>query len=56
MTEHFVSGYCRCLDGSRMVEVVIEGGKVDECDCSYGDCKFQCQCTIAKGIEELMKA
>ena len=53
MTEHFVSGYCRCLDGGRMVEVVIEDGKVDECDCSYGNCQFQPQCTIAKGIEEL---
>ena len=53
MTEHFFSGYCRCLDGSRMVEVVTEDGKLTECDCSYGDCKFQCQCTIAKGIEEL---
>ena len=25
-TEKFVSGYCRQLDGSRMVEVVLEGG------------------------------
>ena len=53
MTEHFFSGYCRCLDGSRMVEVVTEDGKLTECDCSYGDCKFQCQCTIAKEIREL---
>ncbi len=53
MSEHYLTGYCRCLDGSRMVEVVIEDGKVEECDCSYGDCKFQCQCTIAKGIEAL---
>ena len=53
MSEHFLTGYCRCLDSSRMVEVVVEDGKLDECDCSYGDCKFQCQCTIARGIEEL---
>ena len=53
MSEHFLTGYCRCLDGSRMVEVVIADGKVDECDCAYGNCQFQPQCTIAKGIEEL---
>ena len=55
-TEHYLTGYCRCLDGSRMVEVVTEDGKVEECDCSYGNCQFQCQCTIAKGIEELTEA
>ena len=55
MTEHFVSGYCRQLDGSRMVEVIAEDGKLDECDCAYGNCKFQMQCTIAKAIEELSK-
>ena len=53
MSEHFLTGYCRCLDSSRMVEVVVEDGTIDECDCSYGDCKFQCQCTIARGIEAL---
>ena len=53
MSEHFLTGYCRCLDSSRMVEVVVEDGKIDECDCSYGNCQFQPQCTIAKGIEEL---
>ena len=53
MEEHYLTGYCRCLDSSRIVEVVIENGKLDECDCGYGSCKFQTQCTIAKGIEEL---
>ena len=51
--EHYLTGYCRCLDSSRIVEVVVEDGKLDECDCAYGSCKFQCQCTIAKSIEEL---
>ena len=54
MEEHYLTGYCRCLDSSRMVEVVLTDGKLDECDCSYGNCKFQPQCTIAKGIEELV--
>ena len=56
MTEHFVSGYCRQLDGSRMVEVIVEDRKVDEVDCAYGNCQFQMQCTIAKAIEELTEA
>ena len=55
MEERYLTGYCRCLDGSRMVEVLIEDGHVVECDCSYGDCKFQCQCTIAKAIGDLSK-
>ena len=53
MTEHYLTGYCRVLDSARVVEVVVDGGKVDECDCGYGNCKFQSQCTIAKSIEEL---
>ena len=53
MTEHYISGYCRCLDSARMVEVVLEDGRLDECDCSYGGCQFQSQCPVAKAIEEL---
>ena len=55
MSEHYLTGYCRCLDGSRIVEVVVEDGKLDECDCLYGECKFQCQCTIAKEIGEFLQ-
>ena len=54
MQEHYLTGYCRCLDSARVVEVVTENGKIDDCDCSYGNCKFQTQCTIAQGIEELL--
>lgn len=53
MEEHYLTGYCRCLDSARVVEVVTGNGKLDECDCCYGNCKFQSQCTIAKSIEEL---
>ena len=56
MEERYLTGYCRCLDASRIVEVVTEDGKLDECDCSYGSCKFQSQCTIAQGIEGLTEA
>ena len=53
--EHYLTGYCRCLDSSRIVEVVTEDGNLEECDCLYGNCKFQTQCTIAQGIAELNK-
>ena len=54
MQEHYLTGYCRCLDSARVVEVVTEDGKIDECDCLYGSCKFQSQCPIAQGIGELL--
>ena len=56
MEERYLTGYCRCLDASRIVEVVTEDEKLAECDCSYGNCKFQSQCTIAQGIEEMTEA
>ena len=51
--EKFVSGYCRQLDGSRMVEVLIENGEITEIDCCYGNCVHQGNCGIAKEIDEL---
>ena len=51
--EKFLSGYCRQLDNSRMVEVVLEDGEVAETDCSYGSCVHQGSCPIAREIEEL---
>lgn len=52
-TEKFLSGYCRQLDSSRMVEVVMEDGKLTEVDCFYGNCAYQANCTVAHGIEQL---
>ncbi|MEE0109356.1 MAG: hypothetical protein UEP57_00475 [Oscillospiraceae bacterium] len=51
--EKFLSGYCRQLDASRMVEVIVEDGEVSEVDCCYGDCVYQGSCPIAKEIDEL---
>ena len=51
--EKFFSGYCRQLDASRMVEVIIEDGEITEIDCRYGNCVYQSNCPIAKEIEEL---
>ena len=53
--EAFCSGYCRQIDGSRMVEVIIEDGEVTEVDCCYGSCIYQPNCTIAEKIEELLE-
>ena len=54
MSEHYLTGYCRVLDSARVVEVIIEDGNIDDCDCGYGNCKFQMQCTVAQKIEELI--
>ena len=52
--EAFCSGYCRQTDNSRMVEVIIVDGEVDEVDCCYGSCVYQTSCPIAEKIEELL--
>ena len=51
--EKFFSGYCRQIDGSRMVEVIFERGEVAEVDCCYGSCVYQGSCPIAKKIDEV---
>ena len=51
--EKFVSGYCRVLDCSRLVEIVLTDGKVEEVDCCYGSCVYQTNCPIAKEIDGL---
>ena len=51
--EKFLSGYCRQLDASRMVEVIVEDGEVTEVDCCYGNCVYQSNCPIAKEMEQL---
>ena len=48
--ERYISGYCRVLDASRMVEVILENGQVTEVDCCYGNCVHQPNCPIAKQI------
>ena len=48
--EKFVTGYCRQLDQSRMVTIEVEGGKLTDCDCCYGSCVYQPNCTVAQQI------
>ena len=50
--EKFISGYCRCLDNSRMVELITEDGKLVEVDCSFENCPHTPNCTIAQAIRE----
>ena len=54
-TEKFVSGYCRVLDCSRLVEIVLEGGTITETECCYGNCIYQPNCPIAKEIDTFLK-
>lgn len=51
MDEMILSGYCRCIDGSRTVLVEIEDGKVYP-DCAYGNCPHEQSCLIAQKIRE----
>ena len=51
--EYFLSGYCRCLDASRMVEVISEDGNLTEVDCNYENCPHTQNCTIAQSIQTL---
>ncbi len=49
--EEFITGYCRCLDKSRMV--LVEEG---EPDCEYANCPHAMNCKIAEKIREMQKA
>ena len=51
--EDFFSGYCRCIDNSRMVALVTVDGKIDEVDCHFGTCPYEGECTIAQKIREI---
>lgn len=53
--EKFISGYCRQLDCSRLVEVLLTDGQIDEVDCCYGSCIYQPNCPIAREIDDLIK-
>lgn len=49
-TEHFLSGYCRALDQSRMVTAVVVDNKLEEADCSYGNCPYETSCQIGQKL------
>ena len=49
--EVILTGYCRCLDQSRMVTVEVYNGAT-EVDCSYGSCPYEASCAIAEKTTE----
>ena len=49
--EVFFSGYCRALDASRMVSVILIDGALEECDCSYPNCPHTPNCVIAQALQ-----
>ena len=51
--EKILTGYCRQLDQSRMVTIEVEDGCLTECDCCYGSCVYQPNCTVAQQIAAL---
>ena len=53
--EKIISGYCRQLDQSRMVTIELENGRLTDCDCCYGSCIYEPNCTVAQGITQALK-
>ena len=48
--EKFITGYCRCIDKSRIV--LLEDG---EADCEYENCPHKPACEIAKQITAIVE-
>ncbi len=51
--EYIFTGYCRCLDAARIVEVIQEEGALTGIDCQYENCPHKAACQIGKQISEL---
>lgn len=52
--EIFATGYCRMLDGSRTVEILITDGELTEVDCCYGSCIHESVCQIGQKIRDAL--
>ncbi len=50
--EFFFTGYCRQIDQSRMVCIVLENGEIEECDCCFGSCLYEPECPVAAQIRQ----
>ncbi|MBR4016377.1 MAG: hypothetical protein IKK11_01010 [Oscillospiraceae bacterium] len=51
--EYFFTGYCRNIDQSRVVAVVVDDSELQEVDCCFASCIHVPNCTIAKEIQNL---
>ena len=52
--EIIFTGYCRCLDQSRMVTAEKDGSEW-AVDCLYGNCPHQGSCQVASQMDEKLK-
>lgn len=52
MEEIILTGYCRALDQSRIIEVELENGR-PQADCAYPDCPYTASCLIAKQLKAM---
>ncbi len=50
--EVFLSGYCRCMDASRMVAVTLDDNEITDVDCNFGSCPYEKDCALAQKIRE----
>lgn len=55
MEESIFTGYCRCLDQSRMVTVETAPGQSPEIDCAYFTCIHRAQCPVASQISGFLE-
>ena len=53
--EAFFSGYCRNIDGSRMVAAEADGRELTEADCDFGSCPYEPTCPIAEKIRDFLQ-
>ena len=51
--EKILSGYCRKLDKSRMVLVLLEDGKLTEVDCDYPGCAHSHSCPVVAQLIDI---
>jgi len=54
MDEVIVSGYCRVMDGSRILCAECEGERF-ETDCLYPNCEFAGNCRLIEALLEKIK-
>lgn len=52
--EKNISGYCRVLDGARIVFLEQEAGQW-EADCDYELCPYRAECPIGREITKTMQ-
>ena len=51
--EAFLTGYCRMIDGSRMVAVETEDKTLIDVDCQYLSCPYAPNCPVGQQIREI---